>query len=159
MALDFNDLQVREEEVPYKGTLYILREADEEAAKLYRSSLLRGAKMVDKSVQGLEGTAEASAVLVSQCLFRADPNTGKILLLPGPEGLPDKRHLVSLKTVLSWPQRVIKAVFERAKEISELDEKKDKAALIKQRDEASKALAAMEEEPLKNEQSSTETSS
>ena len=97
--------------IPLTGGLagYTLVEADGAAARAWRSSLVKvkkyhRGKPVDFDTSGL---ADADTLLVSLCLL-------------DPEGKP-----VPHETVKGWPARVIKPLFEKVKEISELNEKDD----------------------------------
>lgn len=128
IELNFDDLLPIEMPVRHKGKQYILREADGEAAVLWRNANMAGSKMdVATKVVTLGGnTADVQPLLVSLCLYEAD-GSGKLRL--NKEGDPDKRFLVSLKVVKSWPERVVKSLFEHAKEISDLNEVQTKESI------------------------------
>src|SRR5215475_1087381 len=100
-------------EVPVKigTTHYVLREADENAARVFRNAAVRGAKMNDGKVVGIDGVGDIQSLLLSLCLFEKLP-TGE------PKNIP-----VLLQVVRSWPSRIVKPLFDKAKEISQLDEK------------------------------------
>jgi hypothetical protein len=111
-------------EVPVKiaGRNYVLREATGEAAGKYRAASLRGAEIThddetgQRTIKRLESAADVEPLLVSLCLF----------------DVTDGERTVSIETVKAWPARVQRALFEKAKEISQLDEADDLAALERQ---------------------------
>jgi hypothetical protein len=63
----------------------------------------------------LGSVADAEPLLVSLCLYEVNKD-GKRL------------GNVSLPTVLGWPPRVVRALFDRAKQISDLGEKEEPQA-------------------------------
>lgn len=83
---------------------YVLKEASGDAACRWRNAQLRAARMVEGKITGVGDIADTEPLLVSLCLFTR-------------EGKP-----VPLATVRAWPNRVQKALFERAKAISHLNE-------------------------------------
>jgi len=128
------DITPQELSVVISGKDYILREASGHAAAQYRNSALKSFKM------GAEGNPEtiiddglvmAEPLLVSLCLFQ---KTDK--------GLRE----VSLETVLGWPNKIIKPLFEKAKEISDLGEGEETLENLKQDKEAiDKKIAEIKE--------------
>ena len=111
-GFDFFDLSVREVPVGILGKRYLLREASEGAAARYRNAMLKATKLgPDGKPISLDGMADAAPLLVSLCLFEVYEHQGV-----------SKDRPVLLSTVVSWPSRVVKPLFEKAKEISELDE-------------------------------------
>lgn len=108
--LSFDSLELIEQPVRIEGKLYKLREASGAAACKYRDALLSQTELgADGKAGKIKVNTETEPLLVSLCLF-------------DPEGNP-----VPLATVMGWPSRVIKQLYNRAKEISELDEKEKKA--------------------------------
>lgn len=110
--IDLGDLQPIE--VPYKlgGKSYILKEASGDAVCKYRNALMKSAKMGDDlRVTSVDGIADVEPLLVSLCLFE----------------VTEKGHRpVSTADVRAWPNRVQKALFEKVKEISDLEDKEAK---------------------------------
>lgn len=110
--LNFEDLEPRQEEVPIDGKKYLLKEASGDAACKWRNALLKATKLSpDGKVATMDGMADTEPLLVSMCLFEMGDNGGL--------------KVVSLNKVRNWPHRVQRALFERAKEISELHEAGD----------------------------------
>lgn len=109
--LCFDDLSLFEEIVSIKGEDYILREASEDAICRYRNHNIRAARMVDGRVVGMEDLADAEPLLVSLCLYTTNKE-GK------------SHQQVALRTIRSWPHKVVKAIFARAKLISGLNDDK-----------------------------------
>lgn len=84
---------------------YELREASAASACLWQNDLLSKAKMgPDGKVQSAKGIADSEPYLVHLCL------------------VDTKGERVPLATVRSWPSRIVKELFKKAKEISGLDE-------------------------------------
>ena len=108
--LDFSSIEIQEQVVigPDKKR-YILREASGKTAREHRNALLASTQLGPDGkggfrVTGLQDLASVEAKLVASCLF--DEN-GKTL---------------HYQTVEGWPARVQKALYERAKELSDLGE-------------------------------------
>jgi hypothetical protein len=127
-ALDFNDLAPREEVVRIAGATYVLREASEGAVVQWKNSHLRSTRMTDGKITSFGDMADSEPLLVHLCLYVPGLD-GKIRLR---DGQPDDSTRVPLSRVRSWPARVVKPIFERAKAISELEEKETQEALEKQ---------------------------
>jgi hypothetical protein len=112
--LNFASIALVEVPVTLGDKKYVLREASEAAALRFRGSQLQDAKLVDGKVSAnISRVAESQALLVSLCLF--DEN-----------GKP-----VPLATVLDMRARIVKRLFDKAKEISDLDEREGKEELEK----------------------------
>jgi hypothetical protein len=62
---------------------------------------------------------------------------------------------VPREVVGSWPSRIVKPLFERAKEISELDEDETLEGLVEQQAKLGKRIAKMRKESAKNAPSAT----
>jgi hypothetical protein len=106
MNFDFDNLEPICISVRYKGVEYILKEASEGSACKYRNATLNAYRTDEQGkVIGYAGLADAEPLLVSECLFTTD----------------DKR--VPLETIRTWPARIVSPLFEKAKEISNLDER------------------------------------
>lgn len=113
-SLKFEDLSLIEVDVTIKDEKYILREADEDTAVAYRNASVAGITLDDGKVTSLPmNIAGLQALLVSRCLFKL--NT---------DGTPSNRP-VSRGIIIKWPARVVRDIFEKAKEISELGEEPD----------------------------------
>lgn len=135
-GLDFSNLELIELPVKVGDTNYTLREALEATAVIWRNSNMAAATFRDGGISGFRGIADSEPLLVSLCLFDESGNN------------------VKLSVVKGWPARVVKKLFEKAKEISELGEMED---TIKQLEE--KLQKAKEtEEAAKNGQEGTENS-
>lgn len=107
-ALDFNDLSPIEVPVSIDGRSYILREATGDAACRYRNALLACTQLgPEGKPSSVKGMADAEPLLVSLCLF------------------DDAGKPVSGPTIRKWPARVLKALFDKATEISQLGEEED----------------------------------
>lgn len=103
----FDTLQPVEVSVKLGGEQYWLKEASEAAAVAYRNASAAAVKMEAGEVSGLGDVGDVEPLLVSYCLWRETP---------------DGRKPVPVSTVRGWPAKVVKAIFNRVKEISELDE-------------------------------------
>ena len=103
--LVFDDLEPVEVSVSIGGNPYILREASGGAACQYRNALIECTKLGPGGIPtALKGIASVEPLLVSLCLF------------------DDKNKRVPVAAIEKWPARIQKALFERAKIISELGE-------------------------------------
>ncbi len=121
--LNFDDLTLIELPVSVKGVKYVLREASGDAAVRYRNKLLDGTTLgPEGNVVKVIGMANVEPFLVSLCLF------------------DEKGRPVKCELIRSWPARIQKALFEKVKEISELDEEQDLDTLIKQQAEIDKKI-------------------
>jgi len=100
-----------------KGTIhhYELREASGGDACRWRNSLLNKAKIgSDGKPTSFGNIADTEPILVALCLY--------------PEGSNER---VSVDKVRSWPSRIQKALFAKAKEISDLDDDEEDKELAK----------------------------
>lgn len=115
-TLNFDDLTPIALPVRVKGKDYLLREATGDAVAKWRNAQLRATRLGgDGKPASIDGLADAEPLLVSLCLFEV--------------GQGGKELPVSVQTVRSWPGRITSALFARAKEISELEEKEDRGSL------------------------------
>ena len=134
-SLDFDDLSPRSVNFKYKGGRYVLHEASEGASVIWRDAVLKATKFVDGKVVGVENLAATEPLLVSLCLFEK---------LPSANGQEQEKP-VPLPTVRAWEGRIIQRIFEKAKLISELDDKPDQEKLEKQFAETAAALVSLSE--------------
>lgn len=136
----FDDVALREVPVKVGGKPYVLKEASAEAVRKYRNAQLRATR-VDKDGRpvGLGDMADVELLLVNQCLFDASGRQ------------------VALQVLSSWPGRIVKALFQRAQDISELRERDDtEEALTKQLEETQERLARVREAKAGSNGSTTE---
>ena len=134
-SFDFNDLTLIEIPVSIAGNNYVLREADEETAALYNNARIKGVPIKDSEVVGIpEDIGGMQSLLVSRCLF---PLNSEGKPLPNP---------VHRSTVKGWPSRVVKPLFIKAKEISDLDDKEDLKSLREQQNTLAKKIEELEGE-------------
>ena len=123
-----DDLTPQTEPVKLSGKDYSLREASGDAATKFANARLNCIKLgPDGKPQTVRGIADVEPLLVSLCLF---DETGK--------NVPEA-------TVRSWPARVQKVLFERAKEMSHLDDLETEAAIVAQITALQKRLEEMRE--------------
>lgn len=146
---------------------YILTEADGDAATRYRSASIRGVEMVigedgSRTSRHLDQIAEVEPVLISRCLYIADPsNTDEFILRLDKTGNPDNSYLVPITVIKRLPSKMQKMLFERTKEISELSEVEDAPSLEKQIVKLQERLAKLKakEEETKKSSSTTQDGS
>lgn len=94
---------------------YVLCEASEGASVAYRNAVMRAAKFdVNGKPTSADGLADAEPILVQGCLFEVQERKGE-------------RHLgaVSMGFVRALPARVVRQLFQKAQEISDLGPKED----------------------------------
>lgn len=90
----------------------VLREASEEIAAKFNSAVTRAVRMADGKMIGMDGIGEAEAILVQGCLFE---------VVPGPSGTgPETERPFVIGEVRALPHRIVRPLFERAKDISQL---------------------------------------
>jgi hypothetical protein len=90
---------------------FVLVEASEEASMKYRDKMTTGMTFVDGKPNSMPtGAIEAEAALVAGCLFECYTDKGET-----------KHRPVSLPYVLKLPRRIVRDLFDRAKEISGID--------------------------------------
>lgn len=132
-SLYFDDITSVEVPVSIGGKKYVLREADGDAACKYRNALLRSTKLgPDGRPSSIDGMADAEPLLVSLCLFEVYDDKGQ-----------EKRRLVLPSTIRSWPARVLKALFKKVRDISDLEERETMEDLEKRIAEDNRKLALL----------------
>jgi len=132
----FEDLALIEVPVTVGGQQYVLREANGDAACKFQNARVARYEYNDEGkLVRLRDTADLEPLLVSLCLFMQDGVTP-----------------VSEATVRSWPGKIQGKLFDRAKEISSIDEPEDLATLEKQLVNLQKRIDQMKKlgDPLKN---------
>ena len=148
-VLDFSSHQIIDVLVKGpNGKDYVLREASGDTVAKFNNARARCAQYKDGGLSGVEGLGDLEPMLVSMCLFE---DKG--------DGTPDPQKPVRASILRAWPGPVVKALFDKASEISELDSDKDVASLRKQRDALDKQIKQIEEESAKNAPKSSETGS
>lgn len=111
MELNFSTTPV-EVPVTIDNKKYILREATGDAVTKWKNLIMSKAKLgPDGKPIAYQAMADCEPILVSYCLVEKNNNTP-----------------VSVETIRSWPNRVQSALFEKAKEISEVDVENEEAA-------------------------------
>lgn len=133
--LDFDadnpSLSLKQLPVRYQGKDYVLVEALGDAVAQWRNAQLRGTTMQqqgdsDTRTIALGALADNETLLVSLCLFYPDQGGGLIL---DNRGDVDTRKRVPQTIVKNWPNRVVARLFEKAKEISGIDQVETVASL------------------------------
>jgi hypothetical protein len=141
-GLVFDSVDLRQVPVQVGRQEYVLREANGAGARAYRNAMLRGARLgPDGKPVSIEGMADGELVLVQHCLV-------------------DKQgRQLHMQVLAGWPSRVLKALFQKAQEISDLVERDDsegglvkrEGALAKELEEVRGKLTALRT-PLANRQ-------
>lgn len=122
------DLTPQTEPVKLSGKAYSLREASGDAATKFANARLNCIKLgPDGKPQTVRGVADVEPLLVSLCLFDETGNN------------------VPEATVRSWPARVQKVLYDRAKEMSHLDDLETEAAIQAQIETLNKRLEELRE--------------
>lgn len=103
--LEFDSLEPRSFKFQWAGEMYTAHEATEDAAVKFRNAALKNARLEDgRMVLHAHGLGDTEPLLVSLCVRDKD----------------DK--LVPESLVRSWPSRIVKPVFQKLREISDLVE-------------------------------------
>lgn len=103
--IDLGDISLIE--IPYTigGVQYVLREASGEAACSYRNAVFRATELgPDGKPSKIGNMADVEPLLVSLCLFN------------------DQGRRLNSNELKKWPNRIVKTLFQKVKEISELEE-------------------------------------
>lgn len=148
---DFGSLEIIE--IPVvgpDGKNYILRETSGDAAAQFNSMRAKCAKYAGGDVSEVTGVGQIPLFLVSLCLFNVKEDGAINLNSPVAPGVLRSR---------SWPERVIKRLYAKALEISEIDQDDDLDSLRKQYQELGEKITKMEEDAAKNEQNTSGTGS
>lgn len=107
------------------GERFAIVEADEATAVKWKNKQVSSAKIGPKgNFTGVGDVADSEPFLVSMCLRRVKDGVTKTGLDGEELKLADLGDAVDLKTVRTWPARVIRPIFERIKEVSDLNEMK-----------------------------------
>jgi polyhydroxyalkanoate synthesis regulator phasin len=132
--LVFDDITLIEVPVRIARIDYVLREASGEAAIKYQNAVGKCSRFVNGEFSGVQGDlASTQSLLVSLCLFKkATPESGLAKDTPVPESL-----------IRSWPSRIQKTLYDRAKQISMLDESESIQDLEKQIAKLQKKLSSL----------------
>lgn len=133
-ALNFSDLALIEIPVKFPNKTYTLREASGDIATSYRNRAMACSKFGENGkIVAIEGMADLEPYLVHCCLLDEEGNR-----------LPEAM-------IRNWPARIVKDLFNKAKEISGLDEESEES-LLKQRESIDAKLAALKsrKDQLKN---------
>lgn len=110
--LVFEDAEPVEVPVRIGNRRYMLCEASEDAACKYRNASTACARFDGGKMVGIQGPiADVEPLLVSLCLFELYDHQGET-----------RRRPVTLTQVRSWPSRVVKPIYEKARELSRLKE-------------------------------------
>jgi hypothetical protein len=140
-AMHFDTAEPIEIPVTIGEEAYILREADEAAAAMYKDANLRALQYEqteDKKVKitGNNGTSHTRALLVSRCLFQ---------IVKDKEGKPtDEMERVPLDDIRGWKPEVVRKIFERIVLISKIkDEEETEDNILQQIGELEGKLALL----------------
>ena len=106
---DFSEVVFEEVDVVTPDKMQcVLRQASGEAAIKYRKQIMSGMRMADGKVGGnVDSMAAGEPLLVHLCLYFKDDNNA------------NKR--VPLATIEAWPYPVMKKLYDKAMEISDLN--------------------------------------
>jgi hypothetical protein len=133
--MNFDDLQPIEIPVKFRNRRFGLREASGDSAVKYRNAMLDATRLgPDGKPISVKGMANIEPLLVSMCLIEyiADKD-GK-----------DRERPVSEAAVRSWPNRILKPLYEKCKAISALNEDDEtEEALVRRIDELQKKLVVV----------------
>jgi len=132
----FEDLALIEVPVTIGGQQYVLREANGDAACKFQNARVARYEYNDEGkLVKLRDMADLEPILVSLCLFKQED------MSPVPEAV-----------IRSWPGKIQGKLYDRAKEISGLDETEDLATMEKQLVNLQKRIDKMRKvgDPVKN---------
>lgn len=156
-SFNVDDITLYEVHFNVGDKTYILREASGGAVIKYRNKLLQGAKIGPDGKPTAIGVemADAEPLLVSLCVFETIEDKDR-LKVGDSDYLPHirldksgKPINVTMDVVTSWPHRLQRRLFDKIKEVSELD---DREKLERQKLSLESRIADLhKEDPAKNE--------
>lgn len=147
-VMEFDDSELTEVLVKIGETRYILQEANGDIVVQHRNAVLAYTRYNDQgNITSISGIASAEPLLISKCLYTTVP-TDK----DHPDGPVVKGKLAGLEFVNSLRHRTMKKLFNRLKEISDMNDDESLESLEKQRDELTKKITDLKktEETIKN---------
>lgn len=128
---------IRRVPIEYHGERYVLKSADAEAAVAYENAQLRGTQRDPETgkVVGQVGLADTEPLLVHLCLWNEEET----------QRIPERK-------IRSWPAFLVKRLFDKAKEISNLGLYSDLSSMKEYCAKLQEAInrAETEEERIKN---------
>jgi hypothetical protein len=143
MEFTVEDVSIAEVSLKIGGSDYILKEANGGIATEYRNATMKGFILGEngKPVR-IDGLASIEPLLVSRCLIKVETD--------------GNRAAVPITTIKLWPAKVLKALYQRCKDISELtEEEATEEELEKQIAELQEKIETLREDAAGNEQSDT----
>lgn len=152
-VMEFEDEELTEVQVKIGSTRFILQEANGDIVIQHRNNVLSYTKLNSEGgIASFSGIASAEPILISKCLYTTVP-----VDKDHPEGPVVKGGLAGLAFVNNLRHRTMKQLFNRLKEISDMNDDESVEILKKQREELDKKITEMEasEERIKNSQSDT----
>ena len=139
--MTFDSLDLAEVPIKVGDKDFILREASGKAAVAWRNARTDAIRLKDGKPVGAKNLASVDPLLVSLCLFDSEGN-----------GVP-------LATILGWPDRVQKQLYDRVKLISNISELGEGVEALKaQRKLLDEQIESIEEKA-KNSEETTEDGS
>lgn len=134
--IQINDAEPVSVQVTIGQKRYILREAKEDAARIYRNTLTACGRFgPDGKFAGISGPInDAGSALLAACLFELYEEKGEA-----------KERPCIISQVRSWPARVVKPLVDRAIAISHLQEKPDRKALQDQLESTQQAIKELDD--------------
>ena len=142
--LKFNT-KAQQQEVEIDGDMYVLKEASAQAATEFQNKALENFDMeIDEEgktrtkISGSGSLADQAPFLLSKCLYKRNE-----------EGTLTRVELALIK---SWPNRIIKPLYELARDMSDLGEEESLEGLRKEQKKLAEKIAKLEakEEERKN---------
>lgn len=106
----FDTITKRQLPVSIDGVEYVLREANGDVGAKYKTACIRGAKFQEGKPTTVDNLGDVEPLLVAGCLFKVTPSG---------------EEKVTEAFVRALPNRVVKPMFDWAKENSDLKEKED----------------------------------
>lgn len=152
-SMEFEEQELAEVLVKIGSRQYILQEANGDVVVQHRNAVLAYTKYTSEgSIASLSGIASAEPLLISKCLYTTVP-----VDKDKPEGPVVKGKLAGLEFVNNLRHKTMKKLFNRLKEISDMNDDESLEALKQQRDDLDKKIKSMEEseDRLKNSSSDT----
>lgn len=111
-AMNFDDDTPLEVDVTIKDQKYVLVQCSQNRCETYRNEIIQRGAAIQEGGKGPkegQGLGNLPSMLLSWCMFHVDES--------------GKRKPVHVNTIKTWPGPIAKKLFERARRISDLEDK------------------------------------
>lgn len=119
--IDFDTVEPITIDVKVSGQWYVLREGSGDAVAKFKNKLMKCARTMPDGKQTFDGLGDMEAYLISLCLYETEGGQKGVIKVDKSKKDPVE-VLVSEFKIRSWPGRVQKELFKKAKEITPIED-------------------------------------